>query len=662
MKQETAAAEIEKLRAQILRHDYLYYIAGRPEISDFDYDQLLEKLTRLEHQFPDLVTPDSPTQRVASNLTKAFRKLPHSVPMLSISNTYSPEDLRDFDRRIHELLPGEDVRYTVEPKIDGVAVAVRYNLGLLQMGLTRGDGVTGDEITTNMKTIRSIPLRVNETSPFEARGEVYMDRKTFAKINESLPEDAKLQNPRNATAGTLKQQDSRIVAARKLRFAAYSVLAPGWTGSHAGNLAQVHRLGLPIVPHIHTFGSIDEVIEHCRAWESKRAQLEFDIDGMVIKVDSLDQQARLGTTAKSPRWVVAFKYAPKSALTQLLAVEPSVGRTGVVTPVARLQPVLLSGTTVSNAGLYNYDEVHRLDLHIPDFVWVEKGGEIIPKITGVEAARRPKHAKSVPTPTHCPVCGDTLVHGTEEVALRCENLSCPAQVERSIEHFVGRSSLNIMHIGTALVENLLKAGLVKDWADLFFLTQDQLINLARMGEKSSGNVLREIEKSRAAPLDKLIHAIGIRHVGAGTAHALAGNVGNLWELRDKSVEELQAIPDIGPVAAQSIFDWFHNPANIAKLEKLEKGGVQFDNRQGLPRPGSRSPISGKSIVVTGTLEKFSRTEIEDFLRRHGAKAASSVSRNTDYVLAGAEPGSKLDKARKLGVPILSEEEFLRLFE
>lgn len=660
MDRKTAQAAITDLRNQLRRHDHLYYVLGRPEISDHQYDLLLQKLGNLESRFPDLITPDSPTQRVGSDLTKTFPKQRHSVPMLSIANTYSEAELRDFDRRVRELLPGEAVLYAVEIKIDGVAVALRYDQGLLQAGVTRGDGETGDVITPNVKTIRSIPLSVERKDPFEVRGEVFMDRKTFHRINEGLPDSARLQNPRNATAGTLKQQDARIVALRGLRFAAYSVIAGDWAVSHSENLRKLQHLGFPTIPHTQAYSTIDEVIAHCRRWEDRRAELDFETDGMVIKVDSLQQQGRLGTTVKSPRWVVAFKYKPVSALTELLAVEPSVGRTGVVTPVAKLRPVLLSGTTVSNAGLYNYDEVERLDLHVPDFVWIEKGGEIIPKVTAVETRRRPHDARPIKPPTHCPVCGDELAHGEAEVALRCENLSCPAQVERSIEHFVGRSSLNIVHIGQALVENLLQANLIKDWADLYFLTQEQLIDLARMGKKSSANVLREIEKSRNAPLDRLIHAIGIRHVGAGTARTLAMSIGNLWDLQGKSQEDLQKLPDIGPVVAQSIHHWFSNPQNIAKLRKLEEAGVQFDRREGLPTSNISSPIAGKTIVVTGTLEKLSRSEVEDLIRKHGGNAASAVSRKTHFLLAGKEAGSKMDKARELNIPILSEEDFLRL--
>lgn len=660
MDHAVAQAAIEDLRKRLRRHDRLYYVLGRPEISDHQYDLLLRELDDLEHRFPDLITPDSPTQRVGSDLTKTFPKLRHSIPMLSISNTYSEDELREFDRRIRELLPEETIRYAVEIKIDGVAVALHYNYGVLQSAVTRGNGETGDLITPNIRTIRAIPLSVARRDPFEVRGEVYMDRKTFQHINEGLPADAKLQNPRNATAGTLKQQNARIVAQRKLRFAAYNVIAADWAVSHSQNLDKLREMGFPTIPYTQTYSTIDEVIGHCRLWETGRAQLDFETDGMVIKVDSLEQQSRLGATAKSPRWAVAFKYKPMAALTELLAVEPSVGRTGVVTPVAKLRPVLLSGTTVSNAGLYNYDEVERLDLHIHDFVWIEKGGEIIPKITAVEMGRRPKDAGPVKPPTHCPVCGEELVRTETEVALRCENLSCPAQVERSIEHFVSRSSLNIIHVGQALVENLLQANLIKDWADLYALTREQLTDLARMGQKSSANVLREIEKSREAPLDRLIHAIGIRHVGAGTARTLAMNIGSLWDLRSKSEEDLQQFPDIGPVVAKSICRWFADPENIAKLQKLERAGVRFDHREGLPRAGTHSSISGKAIVVTGTLEKFSRTEIEDLIRQHGGNPTSSVSSKTDFLIAGKEAGSKLNKAREHNIPILSEEDFLRL--
>lgn len=652
--------KIEKIREEIRKHDRLYYVLAQPEISDFEYDQLMKRLESLEKSFPDLVTMDSPTQRTGSDLTKDFRKVQHRVPMLSIANTYSREELIDFDRRIRETLGGKPFSYTTELKIDGVAIALRYRSGNLAEAVTRGDGKTGDDVTANIRTVRSIPLKIASEKPLEIRGEIYLSKKFFAELNESLPADKKMRNPRNAAAGTLKLQNPGTVAERKLGFLAHFAIGESFAVSHRENMDRLQALGFPVVIHSENFSDIENVIRYCDEWEQKRHELDYETDGVVIKVDEIALHKKLGTTAKSPRWVTAYKYKPESVSTKLLAVEAQVGRTGVLTPVARLEPVSLSGTTVSNATLHNYDEIARQDIRIGDTVFVEKGGEIIPKVTGVDLKKRKDDVVPYIPPQNCPECGEPLIKTEGEVALRCDNLSCPAQRQRSIEHFVSRAAMNIEEIGPALVEQLLKENLIRDWTDLYRLDHGQISVLERMGDKSASNVRKAIEKSKEATLDRLIHALGIRHVGAGAARTLAGRIENLLDLEKLSVEELDKIPEIGPVMAESIHAWFTNPENMERLHRLAEAGVRFDNKAGLENLRTDSPVFGKTLVVTGTLEKFTREEIESEIRKFGGKASKSVSKKTDYLVAGREAGSKLEKARKLGVKILTEDEFLEM--
>jgi DNA ligase (NAD+) len=660
MEQKKSEKDINDLRQEIRRHDSLYYVQAKPEITDKEYDFLIKKLEELENQYPQFITPDSPTQRVGSDLIKEFKKVPHTQRMLSISNTYSTQELLDFGERVKALLPDEKIEYVAELKIDGVAVALRYEGGFLQAGITRGDGATGDDITANIRTIRAIPLKIDLKDKFEVRGEIFMDHASFKAMNENFQESEKMQNPRNATAGTLKQQNPRIVAERKLRFFAHFVLGDGWEESHYQNLQNLKNLGFPVNPNTKKLGSIEEVIEFCKDWESKRNTLDFDMDGIVVKVDSITQQKKLGATSKSPRWVAAYKYQPQSVSTELLGIDNQVGRTGVVTPVARLKPVFLAGTTVSNATLHNYDEIARLDVRIGDFVFVEKGGEIIPKVTGVDLAKRSSDLQKVAPPQNCPVCSDPLIKNDDEVALRCDNINCPAQTQRSIEHFVSRTALNMEDIGPSLIEQLLKAGLIRDWADLYGLTRDQIASLERMGQKSASNIIASIEKSKNSSLDRLIHALGIRHVGAAASRGLSQHIQSLFDLKEKSVDELQFISDIGPVVAQSIYAWFHNEANLKKLQKLSGAGMIFNNRESMQKIQANSPFNGKTFVVTGALENFSREEAESAIREMGGKATASVSKKTDFVLAGADAGSKLEKARALGVRVITEKEFLEM--
>jgi DNA ligase (NAD+) len=653
---------IKNLRKEIQRHDRLYYGKAQPEITDFEYDQLVKKLEALESLHPELITQDSPTQRVSNDLTKTFNKIKHSQKMLSISNTYSSEELFAFDKRVHELLPDELIEYVVELKIDGVAVALKYENGSLVAAITRGDGEVGDDITANARTIRSLPLSITYSGTLELRGEAFIDQKTFQIINDRLPENEKLQNPRNATAGTLKLLNPKLVAERGVRFWTHFVIGTDWQDSHYNNLERIHGLGFPVNPHTKMFSSIEQVIEHCAIWGKKRFDLDYETDGMVIKVNAIKQQKKLGATAKSPRWVIAYKYKPESACTRLLAIDHQVGRTGVITPVARLKPVALSGTTVSNATLHNYDEITKLDIRIGDLVYVEKGGEIIPKITGVDKINRPADAQPAAPPLRCPECNEPLIKNKGEVALRCDNLSCPAQMQRSIEHFVSRNAMNIENIGSSLIEQLLHERLITDWSDLYSLHYTQLATLDRMGNKSAANVIQAIEKSKNSPLDKLIHALGIRHVGAGAARTLAAHISDLEELGEKTEEELAAIHEIGPVIAKSIFQWYHNDNNGNRLKKLKAAGVIFNNKENLLTTAQGSPLSGKTFVITGTLEKISRTDAESLVREYGGKAVSSVSNKTDYVVYGKDTGSKLEKAEKLGIPVLNEQEFFHLLD
>jgi DNA ligase (NAD+) len=647
------------LREKIRSYDAAYYGRGESLISDKEYDELYSRLAKLEQQHPGLVTPDSPTQRIASDLTKEFAKIKHSVPMMSIENTYSEPEVREWIERVQKLLPGQKVSFVGELKVDGVASSLVYEKGRLTSGVTRGDGVTGDDVTANVRTIRSIPLSLSAHENLEVRGEVYMSFEDFRRLNDSLAENGQkpMQNPRNTTSGTLKLLDPKEVARRNLSFAAYFLLSKTHAKSHLENIAFLETLGFPAVIHSERLALADEVLGFLQEWNKKRHDLNFPVDGVVIKVDSLAQQEKLGSTAKSPRWVIAYKYQPETAVTQVLAIEPNVGRTGVVTPVAKLEPVLLAGTTIRNATLHNYDEIKRLDVRINDFVSIEKGGEIIPKITAVLVEKRPSHGKKYEEPSSCPSCGAKLVRLKEEVALRCVNNSCPAQLFASLTHFVSRSAMNIEGLGPALISKLLEAGLIKNTADLFKLDRDRLAELEGMGEKSAANIIDALEASKKNTLDRLLHGIGIRMVGAQTARVLAQEVRDIADLFTMPAEELEALPNIGPLVAQGVRSFFDREENRKLVQRLRSLGV---NCKGMEKPAGNSAFSGKTFVLTGGLANYSREEAKKFIEERGGHVSGSVSKKTDYVVAGEGPGSKLDKARTLGVAVLSEEEFVKM--
>jgi|WetSurMetagenome_2_1015567.scaffolds.fasta_scaffold00707_17 DNA ligase (NAD+) len=654
------AARISELRNTIRDLDAAYYGRGESLVSDSEYDRLYADLSNLERQNPRLISPDSPTRRVASDLTAGFAKVKHAVPMMSIDNTYSESEVREWVERVRRLLGGENPVFVGELKVDGVASALVYQKGRLKTCVTRGDGVTGDDVTANARTIRSIPLALQAHEDLEVRGEIYMTFASFRKLNDSLVDNGRkpMQNPRNTASGTLKLLDPAEVSRRGLSFAAYFLLSSSHAQSHLENLAFIKKQGFPAVVHSEALSTADDVIAFIEEWGKRRHALDYPVDGVVVKVDGIRHQEMLGATAKSPRWVIAYKYKPETAVTRVLAIEPNVGRTGVVTPVAKLDPVLLAGTTIRNATLHNYDEVGRLDVRVDDYVSIEKGGEIIPKITVVHAERRPPESRRFSPPETCPSCGATLVRLNEEVALRCVNNSCPAQLFASITHFVSRSAMNIEGVGPSLVAKLLEAGLIRNVADLFTLEKERLAGLEGLGEKSAGNILLALEAAKKNTLDRLIHGVGIRMVGAQTARVLAAEVKDVEDLFEMSEEKLTSLPNIGEQVAQSVRSFFDRKENRELVKRLRSLGV---NCKGMEKPATGA-FAGKTFVLTGGLKGFTREEATALIVELGGRVSGSVSRKTGYVVAGEEPGSKLDKAKELGVTVLSEEEFVKLLD
>jgi DNA ligase (NAD+) len=665
-KQETSTTDvkkrIEQLREEIRRHDYLYYVLNAPEISDREYDQLFAELKRLEEEHPELIDSTSPTQRVPERPIEGFTPVRHSMPMLSIDNTYSEEELREFDRRVAKALEGAEYSYTAELKIDGLAISLRYEKGILQQAATRGDGWTGDDVTANVRTIRAIPLLLKNADKapeiLEVRGEVYMPKKAFEELNEQRMEagEPTFANPRNAAAGSLKLLDPRITATRKLAFFAYALgqvsrpLAP----THFESMKKLLEFGIPVNEYIRLCRTINEVIEYCRTWAGKKEHLPYPIDGIVVKVNRYDQQEMLGYTGRAPRWCIAFKFAPEQAETIVESIDVQVGKSGILTPVANLKPVQLAGTTVKRASLHNFDWLAKLDVRCGDTVLVEKAGEIIPQVVAVKK-RNPAESKPFVPPTRCPACGHPVKKDENGVYLRCTNSQCPAQIRQRLEHFAGKGQMDIEHLGPALIDQLVSRGLVKTYADLYRLRLDQLASLERMSTKSASNVLESIEKSKRRPLWRLIAALGIRNVGAQTAQILADAFGSLEALMEATPEQLQNIEQIGPVVAQSIYEYFHNPENVRVLRELLAAGVCPTTEQ----VKQSDALAGKTIVVTGTLKHFTRQQIEQAIKAHGGKPSSTVSRKTSFVIAGQDAGSKLEKARQLGVEVIDEEEFLR---
>ncbi|MDD5072507.1 MAG: NAD-dependent DNA ligase LigA [Candidatus Omnitrophica bacterium] len=661
--------QIERLREEIRHHDHLYYVENNPKISDQEYDTLLKKLEKLEKEDPGSITPDSPTQRVAGEPVGGFAVVEHKARILSMDNTYNHGELREFDERVKKNLGGEDHEYVVELKIDGVSVALTYKKGKFIRGATRGDGFKGDDITVNLKTIRSIPLvlapqKGTEIPEFmEVRGEVYMKHKSFEKINKEKEKTGEelFANPRNAAAGSLKLLDPRIVAKRGLDIFIHSF---GYAeGAHFNSqhqlLDKLKTLGFRVNPDYKKCGDIGEALKFCDIWQEKRGELEYDIDGMVVKVDSFAQQKKLGETSKSPRWMIAYKYPAERVETKLLDIKVQVGRTGALTPVAVLKPVFVAGTTVTHASLHNQDEIERKDVRIGDTVIIEKAGEIIPQVVEVVKSRRTGKEKKFVIPKRCPACGAPTKREEEEVAFRCENVFCPAQLKESLIHFSSRGAMDIEGLGEAMVDQLVDKKLVKDYGDIYCLKFEKLRTLERMGDKSARNLVDAIEKSKNNRLNRLIFALGIRHVGEHIADVLAKRFHSIYKLSEQALEELTVVQEIGPVVAESIRDFFGNPASKKVIEKLAKAGVKMEEEA---PSGSSSRLAGRSFVFTGELKDYSRTGAEQIVRDLGGTASSSVGKKTDFVVAGESPGSKYEKAKKLGVKIIDEKEFEKIIK
>jgi len=655
---------VDELCRLIRHHDYKYFVENAPEISDREYDRLVHELRDLEKKHPSLVTVDSPTQRVGEQPVDGFSSVQHAVPMLSMDNTYSFDDLQAFDQRVRDNLGAMLVEYVVELKYDGLAVALQYENGLFTRGATRGDGTAGDDVSANLRTVRNIPLRLETGAPeglIEIRGEVYMPRGTFEKINrERENRDENLfANPRNAAAGSLKVLDPRITDKRGLRFVCYGAGRAGTFKSHAALLDTFKTWGIPVSSPFKICQGIDAVMAYCDEWREKRRSLPFDTDGMVVKVNSLAEQNELGSTTKYPRWAIAYKFPAEQATTKLETVSYQVGRTGTITPVANFNPVHLAGTTVSRATLHNFDEVGRKDIREGDYIVVEKAGEIIPYVVQSLPEKRTGEETVITEPEVCPECGMPVARYREGAFVVCENTGCPAKVKGSIAHFSARGAMDIDGLGAALVNQLVDADMIQDYGDLYYLDQKRLTGLERFGEKSAENLINGIEVSKSRPLARLINGLGIRTVGSATAHALAQDFGTLHAVQRASDERLQEVPDIGPEVAESIVAFFANEANLRVIEKLEKAGVNFGSEvnQEEKRP---QLLQNTSFVLTGTLPGVSRDDAADSIRRLGGTVSTSVSKKTSYVLAGENAGSKLAKAQALGVTVINWEQFMEL--
>jgi DNA ligase (NAD+) len=643
-----------ELAAEILRHERLYYNEGRPEVTDAEFDALMRELVALEEKYPDLATPDSPARRVGGAPAEGFAAVPHAVPMLSLENAYSWEEAEAWLARAARLLGAEPPAFLAELKIDGLSISLEYEGGVLVRGATRGDGYRGDDVTENVRTIRSIPLAIDEKSPLEVRGEVFYPRKAFEKLNaaresEGLPLFA---NPRNAAAGTMKLLDSRVTARRGLEAWLYAIVeASPLPPSQTETLDRLRRLGFRVNPHSRRCESFGQVRAFVDEWREKRRGLEFETDGVVIKVDDRGLQERLGSTAKSPRGALAFKYPPEEKTTVVEAISVQVGRTGVLTPVAHLAPVRLAGTTVKRATLHNYEDLSRKDVRVGDTVLVEKGGDVIPKVVRVLLELRPADSSPFVMPAACPVCGDPVVREEEEVATRCVNPACPAVVREALRHFCSRRAMNIEGLGEKLVDQLVTAGLLTDVASIYKLRLEDLVGLERWGEKSASNLLSEIEKSKQHDLSRLIYALGLRHVGEKAAKTLAERFRTLDGLAAAGEEDLQTAEEIGPSTAAAVAGYFRHPRHRDLVEKLRRHGVNFVSRA--PARPAAGPLAGKTVVITGTLPGVTREEAAERLAAAGAKVTGSVSRKTDFLLSGEEAGSKLERARKLDVRVVT---------
>ncbi len=666
-KAAAAKHEILRLREEIRRHEYLYFVKDEPEISDAEFDRLMNRLKALEKEHPELIAPDSPSQRVGGTPRAGFQTVSHARAMLSLDNAYSEGELRDFDRRVREASGRDTIGYIAEHKFDGLSISLQYEGGVLVRGVTRGDGTTGEDVTPNVRTIRSIPLRVDAaalkkaglSAAFEVRGEVMMTRKVFEALNRAQEKQGGkiFANPRNAAAGAVRVLDPAITAERRLEFFAYYLLVNGKVPfeKHSGSLQVLKQLHFRASNDWKLCPSIEEVLAYCEAWDAKREKLPYEIDGVVIKVDSRAIQEELGYTAKAPRWAIAYKYPARQETTVVNDILVQVGRTGALTPVAVLEPVQVGGVTVSRSTLHNMDEIERLGLHIGDTVLIERAGEVIPHV--VKVVKEGKSRKTFRMPKECPECGSKIHKSEDEVAYRCVNAACPAKRKESLLHFAGRHAMNIDGLGEKIVVQLVDKGVVKDVADLYALKLDKVAGLERRAEKSAQNLLDEIETSKKNNLARLIFALGIRFVGERTGQLLAEHFSSLEELAAAKEEQLVEVPEVGPKVAASIAEFFSESANRDLIKKLRKAGVHPTAEK---REVKSQKLAGKSFVFTGGLANRTREEAGDLVQQHGGKVSGSVSKKTDYVVAGAEPGSKYDKAKELGVPILTEKEFEKL--
>ncbi len=653
--------EILSLRRELERHNKLYYVLDSPEISDYDYDMLMQRLKELESQYPELISPDSPTQKVGGEALSRFEPVSHQVPLESLTDVFSKEELFAFGSRMDSLLP-EGHSYVVEPKIDGLSMSLEYENGVFVRGATRGDGITGENVTENLKTVRSLPLRIENAPPrLIVRGEVYMSKSVFEELNaqRELRGESLLANPRNAAAGSMRQLDPKVAASRKLDIICFNLQysSEDVYESHAQTLDALRGMGFPTVPYAR-FDNINDCVEKIDSLGLERGELPYDMDGAVIKLDSLSQRRRLGSTAKAPRWAVAFKYPPEKKESRVLDIVVQVGRTGVLTPKAIVEPVRLAGTTVSAATLHNQDNIDRLDIRVGDTVLLQKAGEIIPEVLSVNKAKRPSNTRPYTLPQFCPDCGSPVARDEDGAALRCTSPECPAQRLRNIAHFASRDAMDIEGLGISVCESLIGSGLVSSAADLYYLKAEDVAKLERLGDRSAANLIQAIDRSREAGLARLLCAFGIRQIGQKAAKVLASYYKDLDSLMAAGEEELTKIPDIGAISAGFLLDWFSNPQSRHMIERLRTAGVSFESRE--EKKDAR--FAGMSFVLTGTLERYTRDQAAALIESHGGKTSSSVSKKTSCVLAGQNAGSKLTKAQALGIKIISEAEFAELIK
>ncbi|MFA5974646.1 MAG: NAD-dependent DNA ligase LigA [Elusimicrobiota bacterium] len=667
MDRAEARKTIEQLREALLQHDYLYYVLAQPEITDTDYDKKLRELENIEKQFPDLIVPDSPTQRVGGMLVGAFPSVPHRSPMLSLTNAYNENEVLEWDDRLRKALGITEFNYVTEPKIDGVSLSLIYENGVLVRGVTRGDGDTGEDITLTVRTIRSIPLRLRPPFPtfFDVRGEVYMDRKDFARMNTQLEKQGEesFANPRNAAAGSLRQKDPAVAASRPLRFLVHSFgVAEGlnWA-NHYDFLKACTVMGLPVPPYNQRCDTVMECMRHCRFLERERDSLAYDIDGAVLKVNDFRLRERTGSTHKSPRWAIAYKFAAQQGLTQILDIKASVGRTGTITPVAKLKPVSVGGVTISSATLHNFDEIKRLGVKIGDPVIVQRAGDVIPKVLKVVEEQRTGKEKVFQVPEECPVCDSPIAKEKEiEVAYRCTNPGCPAQLMRGLLHYASREAMDIDGMGEALVNQLVERKMIRDIADIYSLTKKDISRLELYADKRTDNLLKALQRSKTRALSRLLFGLGIRHVGEKAAYVLAQQYRTMPALMEATEPQLRAIHEVGPVMAKSLVSYFGFPTTRTVLNKLRRAGLTMEEK--VAEVKGPQLLAGKTVVFTGELESMSRSEAEAKVRQLGGNPTGSVSAKTDLVVTGNAPGSKFTKARKLGVKVLTEKEFLAKYD